>query len=138
MDSISQYHPSRQFGIICKMKVQYLVWGKVEVGNKRGKDLGFPTANIALHKNIPDGVYISEIRVSGEKLTALAFVGAAKTFGETTKKVESYILNFNKNIYGKWVTVKLIKKIRGNMKFKSKKELIAQMNNDLVFAKQSF
>lgn len=116
------------------MKILYLVWGKVRHGNKRGKTLGFPTMNLFLHKNIPEGVYISETKVKNIKYASLTFVGAAKTFGERTKKVESMILNFNSNIYGKWISVKLFKKIRGNIKFNSEKELIQQMKKDLLIA----
>ena len=117
------------------MKVQSLVWGKVKKGNKRGKDLGFPTANIPLHKKIPEGVYISEVIINGQKYSALTFVGATKTFGEKNSKVESYILNFNRDVYGKWITVRLFKKIRGNIKFKSEKELVEQIKKDVAVAK---
>jgi riboflavin kinase / FMN adenylyltransferase len=116
------------------MKIQFLVWGKVKSGSKRGRLLGFPTANIVLHKNIPEGVYISKVKVDRHWFSALTFVGAAKTFGEKNKKVESYILNFDRNIYEKWITVKLFQKIRDNIKFSSEKELVEQMKKDLNFA----
>jgi len=128
----------RQFAIIWKMKIEFLVWGKVKTGNKRGRLLGFPTANISLYKNIPEGVYVSEIKVDNLIFPSLTFVGAAKTFGEKNKQVESYILNFNKNIYNKWITVKMFKKIRGNIKFNSEKELALQMKEDLSFANDFF
>ena len=126
-----------QFAIIQSMKVMHLIWGKVKVGNKRGKSLGFPTMNITLHKDITDGVYLSEVKVDDNKFFALTFVGAAKTFNERKKMVESYILNFNKDVYGKWITVRLFKKIRGNIKFKSEKELVRQMQKDLIIANAS-
>jgi riboflavin kinase/FMN adenylyltransferase len=127
-----------QSGIIQSMKNKHLVWGKVIVGNKRGKPLGFPTVNIVLHKNIVEGVYLSEVKINNNKFSSLTFVGAAKTFGERKKWVESYILNFNKNVYGKWITVTLFKKIRGNIKFKSEKELIEQIKKDLIVANKFF
>jgi len=120
------------------MKIQHLVWGKVNAGNKRGKLLGFPTVNIRLHKDIPDGVYLSEVRLNNSKYNALTFIGAAKTFGEKNKKVESYILDFNKNIYGRWITVSLLKKIRDNVRFNSEEELVAQMKRDLAVANNYF
>src|ERR1035437_8467982 len=113
------------------MEINTLIWGKVRMGNKSGKSLGFPTANIPLHKNIADGVYLSEVKIDGNSFSALTFVGAAKTFGERKKWVESYVLNFKKNIYGKWITVRLFKKIRGNIKFKFEKERVEQMKKDL-------
>lgn len=120
------------------MKSQYLVWGKVIAGSKRGKNFGFPTANISLHKQIPDGVYIAEVKINHEMHSALTFVGAAKTFGEKKKKVESYIFNFNKNIYNRWITVSLLKKIRGNIRFNSEKELTEQIKKDLIIANKLF
>lgn len=127
-----------QFAIIQSMKAGHLVWGKVKTGKSRGKSLGFPTANIALHKKIVEGVYLSKVRIDNNNFFALTFVGAAKTFGEKRKLVESYILNFNKDIYGKWITVRLFKKIRGNIKFKSEKELIEQIKKDLAVAEMFY
>ncbi len=127
-----------QSGIIQSMKIKPLVWGKVKTGSKRGKFLGFPTVNISLHKNIVEGVYLSQVCIDNNKFSSLTFVGAAKTFGERKKRVESYILNFNKNVYGKWITVRLFKKIRGNIKFKSEKELVEQIKKDLIVANKFF
>lgn len=127
-----------QSDIIHSVKSLYLVWGKVRKGSKRGRDLGFPTVNAALHKNIPEGVYISKVKVENSSYPSLTFIGAAKTFGEKTKKVESYILDFKKEIYGKWISVNLFKKIRGNIKFNSEKELIEQMKKDLETAREFY
>jgi riboflavin kinase/FMN adenylyltransferase len=129
-----------QSGIIqsMTMKTKDLVWGKVKAGNKRGKSLGFPTVNIPLHREIAEGVYLSQVCIDNNRFSSLTFVGAAKTFGERKKWVESYILNFNKNVYGKWITVRLFKKIRGNIKFKLEKDLVEQIKKDLIVAKQFF
>jgi riboflavin kinase/FMN adenylyltransferase len=127
-----------QSGIIQLMKTKILVWGKVKMGSKRGKSLGFPTINIDLHKNIADGVYLSKVKIGKHVFSSLTFVGAAKTFAEKDKKVESYILNFNKNVYDKWITIRLFEKIRGNIKFKSKEELINQMKKDVTVANKFF
>jgi riboflavin kinase/FMN adenylyltransferase len=115
-----------------------LIWGKVKPGSKRGKLLGFPTLNLKLHKNISEGVYLAKVKIEGRLFSSLTFVGAAKTFGQKQKKVESYILDFDKDIYGKWITVELSQKIRGNIKFNSEKELIRQIKKDLKFAMETF
>jgi riboflavin kinase/FMN adenylyltransferase len=120
------------------MKTGSLIWGKVKVGSKRGKLLGFPTVNITLHRQIEEGVYLAEVKIDKRFFSSLTFVGAAKTFGEKNKKVESYILNFKDDVYGKWITVRFFKKIRGNIKFKSKEELVEQMEKDLIVAKEFF
>jgi riboflavin kinase/FMN adenylyltransferase len=127
-----------QSAIIQLMKTESLIWGKVKTGSKRGKLLGFPTVNIALHRRIEEGVYLAEVKIDNRLFSSLTFVGTAKTFGEKTKKVESYILNFKDDVYGKWITVRLFKKIRGNIKFKSKEELVEQMEKDLIVAKEFF
>jgi len=124
--------------IIQLMKANFLVWGKVKMGKRRGQLLGFPTANFPLHKKITDGVYLSEVKIDSKSFPSLTFIGAAKTFGEKTKKVESHLLNFKNDVYGKWITVRLFKKIRSNIKFKSEKELILQMKKDLSIANKFF
>ncbi len=61
---------------------------------------------------------------------SITFIGIAKTFGEKKFHAETYILDFNQNIYNKWISVELIKKIRGNIKFNSAKDLVEQMKKD--------
>lgn len=108
----------------------YRFWGKVKSHNKRGKKMGFPTANVSLHKNIPEGIYISITKLGGKKYKSVTFIGEAKTFGEKRFHAESYFLDFNKEIYGRWISIKLIKKIRSNKKFDSVDKLIKQMEED--------
>ena len=115
-----------------------IVWGKVRQGQKRGKLLGFPTANFKLYKKIEQEVYISKTKVDGEIHKSITFIGNAKTFAEKDIKAETYILDFDKNIYDKYISVTLLKKIRGNKKFKSEKQLIQQMRNDLRITRQYF
>lgn len=116
----------------------YLYWGKVKRGKKRGRKLGFPTANLCLHKKIPEGVYISKVKIGGKVHQSVTFIGAAKTFGEQNILGETFIFNFDKNIYGKWISVKLIKKLRGNMTFNSAGELSAQISRDRSAAMRFF
>lgn len=113
-------------------------WGKVKEGKGRGKHFGFPTANISLHRNIPEGVYTSEVTIIDNVYPAATFIGSAKTFGEKEYKAESYILDFDKNIYGKWITIKLFKKLRGNKKFDSQQTLIKNMEQDVLATRKFF
>ena len=112
--------------------------GKVIKGKNRGKDLGFPTANMAVHQNIPEGIYLAKIKVGKTVCNGLTFVGRAITFNERKLQAESYLLDFRGNLYGKFVTVQLLKKIRDNKKFNSSEELIAQMNDDVAVARKFF
>jgi riboflavin kinase / FMN adenylyltransferase len=120
------------------MIFKYLFWGKIIKGKDRGKKLGFPTANIRLHKNIPEGVYISEVFISHNKYSAATFIGPAKTYGELDYKAESYILDFENNIYRKWITVRLIQKLRGNIKFDSPQALTKQIKQDVLMTRRFF
>lgn len=116
----------------------YKFWGKVRKSQQRGQKLGFPTANINLTKQIPEGVYISQTKVDKNNHSSLTFIGKASTFNERQVKAESHILDFNKNIYNKWITVKLLKKIRNNQKFNTSKDLICQIQKDEQTARQYF
>ncbi len=113
-------------------------WGKVRKNKQRGKSLGFPTANINLSKKIPEGIYVSYIKIGSSIFSALTFIGEAKTFNEKKFHAETYILDFKQDLYGKWISIKLLKKIRANKKFSSSEELIAQMKKDEQEARKYF
>ena len=116
----------------------YKIWGKVRKHNQRGKSLGFPTANLNLTQNIPEGIYISQTKIKDQKYPSITFIGTAKTFNEKKFHAEIYILDFDQNIYDQWISVKLLKKIRGNKKFNSSEELISQMKKDEQEARKYF
>lgn len=113
-------------------------WGKVRRHNQRGKKLGFPTANINLTKKIPEGIYISKTKFRNRVYPSLTFIGKAKTFNEKRFHAETYILDFKQNIYGKWISIELLKKIRNNKKFKTVDELVKQMKKDEEIARKYF
>ena len=116
----------------------YKISGVVIQGEKRGKTLGFPTANIKLNKKIPEGIYASTILINGKLYQAASFVGSAKTFKKTDVKLESYIFDFEQDIYGKSVTVRLYKKMRENKIFDSVDALVEQMKKDVEEIKNFF
>lgn len=116
----------------------YKFWGKVRKHSQRGRKLGFPTANVNLSKKIPEGIYISKTKVAGAIFPSLAFIGTAKTFNEKKFHGEIYLLDFNKNLYDQWISVKLFKKIRENKKFNSREDLIEQMKEDEKDARKYF
>ncbi len=129
--------------------MELIFQGKVQHGAKRGRLLGFPTANIALHKKISEGIYVSKVLVHNDKKNktmessaewypAATFIGSAKTFGEKEYKAESFLLDFDKNLYGKWITITLLKKIRENKKFLGEEALIKQMEKDIEEVRKYF
>ena len=104
--------------------------GVVIHGKKRGKELGFPTANFKIDNSTSPGIYLSFTEVLGKKYPSITFIGTVDTFNETDFIGESYILNFDQDIYGEEITVKVLKKLRDNQKFKSVEKLVRQMHQD--------
>lgn len=114
----------------------YSFSGKVVKGDMRGRELGFPTANIEVDnsgKLIPAiGIYAVEFFVDGQKHNGVMSIGKRPTFyhnGNITTEV--FIMDFNDDIYGKNVSVNVVERIRGEEKFSSADELISQMNRDV-------
>ncbi|MDP3733027.1 MAG: riboflavin kinase [Candidatus Daviesbacteria bacterium] len=114
------------------------IQGRVKKGFQRGKNLGFPTANVAVKINIEEGIYISRTTHKKIRYFSLTFIGEAETFQEKLFQVETYILDFNSNLYNQWISVELIKKIRGNRKFRSVEDLVRQMKKDELVARGFF
>lgn len=108
----------------------FVLKGIVQEGKKRGKKLGFPTANIKSTSDLAPGIYISEAILSGDTHQAITFMGTADTFGDKDFTVETYILDFDKDIYGEYLEVRILKKLRDGKKFESEEELIEQMQKD--------
>jgi len=113
----------------------YSFSGTVIPGDKRGRLLGYPTANIKLDDNdklLPGlGIYAAEVITDNEKYDSLLSIGKRPTFYDNGEIVpEVYIYNFDKNIYDKKITVRVLDKIRKEEKFSSPEELILQMNKD--------
>lgn len=113
----------------------YSFTGVVVGGDKRGRELGFPTANIKLSstdKLLPAiGVYAVFFLVNGKKYNGLLSIGKRPTFySEGELVTEVFIYDFNQNIYGENVTVELIELLRVEEKYNSAEELISQMNKD--------
>ena len=111
----------------------YKIKGTIVDGMKRGRTLNFPTANLKLSFNyvLPiDGVYLTRINIDNKSYYALSNVGKNPTFGENSRKVETYILDFDQNIYGENVSIEFLEFFRYDIKFTSREELIEQMNID--------
>ena len=114
------------------------VRGVVQRHLGRGRKLGFPTANIPLHKEVSDGTYLGFVKFNGDKFPALVFVGAPETFEEIEKRVEAYMLDFDRDLYDQEIEVEFVQKLRDNIKFDSQDELIAQMKDDERRAREFF
>lgn len=112
----------------------YLLNGTVVHGDKRGKELGFPTANIQPEissKIVPKiGVYATWVRVDGKYYCGMMNIGERPTFEESSYSIEVHIIDFNKDIYGKEIQIQFVERIRDELKFMGKEELISQLNSD--------
>jgi riboflavin kinase/FMN adenylyltransferase len=113
----------------------YLIIGKVITGDKRGRGLGFPTANLKVpkHKLIPqNGVYVGKVFLENMKYKALVNIGTRPTFKTHHKTIEVHILDYKGDLYNKQIKVFLEKKIRNEEKFFSKEKLIEQIKKDIL------
>lgn len=113
----------------------YSFSGMVVRGDRRGRKLGFPTANIKMEsdeKLLPAlGIYVVESTLNGNKHYGLLSVGKRPTFYTSGEIIpEVYIYDFDKEIYGSFISVNILERLRGEEKFQSAEELIKQMNLD--------
>jgi riboflavin kinase/FMN adenylyltransferase len=113
----------------------YSFSGTVVGGDKRGRELGYPTANIKLssqEKLLPSiGIYAVQVILGNQKHIGLLSIGKRPTFYNAGELVtEVYIYDFDRVIYGEVVTVELVERLRGEEKFNSAQDLISQMNKD--------
>jgi riboflavin kinase/FMN adenylyltransferase len=108
-------------------------------GDKRGRTLGFPTANINIafpQKLIPAfGVYLVEVLVENKKYFGALNIGIRPTLINKKPQIEVYIFEFDEEIYGKELEVLFIKKIRNEQKFSSLEELKNQIQLDVLTMK---
>ncbi len=120
----------------------YSVCGRVAHGDKRGRTIGYPTANIRMfRKNTPVvGVYaVTMTGIDGQEFEGVANVGTRPTVDGGSKVIlETHLFDFNKEIYGRYVEVHFKRKIRDEMRFRSLDELKAQIVKDVANTKKIF
>lgn len=118
----------------------YSVTGRVIKGEKIGRIIGFPTANIEVdfrHKLIPaDGSYAVKILQGGKEYSGMMNIGYRPTVSGKTKTIEVHIFDFNQEIYGEALTVMFIERIRDERKFNDIEALKEQLQKDKEKAKQ--
>ena len=112
----------------------FIYAGKVVHGDRRGRILGFPTANLEIDDGramLPNGAYIVRVKVRGENFSGIANVGDNPTFKVAKRRLEVFIDNFSGDIYGEEIFVSFVSKLRDEKKFSSVEELKSQLNEDL-------
>ena len=111
----------------------YRMSGKIVMGEKLGRTLGFPTANVDLRRRQSAVMGIFAVRVhglSGGPKDAVASLGIRPTFGGTKPLLEVHLFDFDEDIYGEYIHVDFVARLRGEIKYDEVEELIAQMHRD--------
>lgn len=115
------------------LSMPYSLEGIVIHGDKRGRQLGYPTINLDVENEMLPlfGVYASKVMLQGKFYNAMAYVGMRPTINNKMElRVEANIFDFNKEVYGEYAEIILYKYIRGDIKFNTIDELITQMGKD--------
>ena len=113
---------------------KYGLYGVVVAGNRQGRTMGFPTANLQLYeplKLVPgNGVYAVEVEVLGQQYKGMCNIGTRPTVGGTTRTIETHILDFDQDIYGLPLRLRFVRRLRDERKFPSLDALRAQLQTD--------
>jgi riboflavin kinase/FMN adenylyltransferase len=114
------------------------VSGRVVGGAKRGTDMGFPTANLPMPKGttLGHGIYAVRAHLDGVAHDAAAYLGTRPTFDDGQPVLEVFLFDFAGDIYGREIEVEFVDFIRGDRRFRSVEELVAQMQTDIAQAKR--
>ena len=118
----------------------FTIYGEICHGDERGRTMGFPTVNQHFSPDdlLPKfGVYASAVSLDGHRYKAVTNVGIRPTFRTANATAETNIIGYSGDLYGRTVSVQLLKYIRGEIKFDSLSELEAQIKRDIA-ASQAF
>jgi riboflavin kinase / FMN adenylyltransferase len=113
--------------------------GEVVPGDRRGRTLGFPTANLRFDTPylLPaNGIYAVYTDIGGVRRPAVANIGVRPTFGDNDRLVEVYVLDYDGDLYGQCLSVFLVSRLRDEERFPSIEALIAQMRRDVIQARE--
>jgi len=121
----------------------YSIYGSIQLGHHIGRKIGFPTINLHpanANKLIPAiGVYICEVKVNGKTYEGVTNIGYSPTLKTTRiKEIETYILDFNEDLYYQNVEIIFNKRLRDELHFKDKNDLIEAINNDVKETRDYF
>lgn len=117
----------------------FSISGLVVPGDQRGRELGFPTANLEIRPDQAapgDGVYVTLAYTDDKPLPSVTNIGVRPTFGGGKRLIETYIIDHKAQLPGKKLRIEFIDKLRGEKKFRSAEELKAQIARDVEQAKQ--
>lgn len=119
----------------------FALLGKVVTGDKRGRTIGFPTANMLIPADMavpPDGVYVTVASWDNERHMAMTNIGNNPTFTNQYRRMETHVLDWHGDIYGKTLTIQFLKQLRKEKSFAAVEELIEKMHGDENAVKRYF
>lgn len=116
----------------------HFVSGRVVRGHQRGRRLGFPTANMVSQTEVLplDGIYATVFQVDQHQWSSVTSVGHNPTFGGESKTIETYLFDFQGDLYGRPVRLFFVERIRAERKFASAELLVEQMKQDVLSAQK--
>lgn len=117
----------------------YGITGKVVHGSKLGRKLGFPTANLRLHRRVTPLAGVFAVRVSGQGLHAapgVASLGTRPVVNGKELLLEAHIFDFSGDLYGRYLTVEFIARLRAELWFPNMDDLVVQMHKDAAQARE--
>jgi riboflavin kinase / FMN adenylyltransferase len=118
----------------------YALDGTIVEGRKRGRELGFPTANLATQNELvpPNGVYATIMTIDGVVHGGVTNIGVRPTFGETTPTIETHVLDYSGHLYGQTVRLAFVQRLRDERRFEDVDALRAQIDADKRRAERLF
>ena len=111
--------------------------GPVVEGSKRGRQIGFPTANLAIADQIipADGVYAGSVMIDGATKRCAISIGSTPTFDGQIQQVEAHVLDYDGDLYGRTLKLEFIEHVREQTKFSSIEALVGQITADVDFVR---
>ena len=121
------------------LKEEARIVGRVRPGAARGRQLGFPTANLHVDssqmRELENGVYLGRVYLEGKCWAGVVNIGTRPTFGAGERVVEMHILDFSGDLYERQLHVEILEKLRQEKRFSNADELIEQIEKDIVQAR---
>jgi len=116
----------------------FYIEGQVKEGERRGRQIGFPTANLETDWDILPkvGVYATLANVDGTKYQSITNIGFRPTFGHSELLIETHIFDFNQDIYKKRIKVEFVDRVRDEQKFNGPEALVEQIKKDVEKVKE--
>ena len=116
----------------------HFIEGYVVKGHQRGRELGFPTANVRSRTEVVpgNGIYATLVQVGGRQMHSVTSIGVNPTFGAGPRTIETHLLDFDEDLYGRRLQVFFVERLREERNFPSVEGLVRQVKDDVVHARR--